>query len=51
MTTILGLVAAALGVSLMPAAARRLRDEGVVYRPLTDPAAALDLALAWRDEA
>ncbi len=51
MATILGLVAAGLGVSLAPASARRLRSEGVVYRPLSDTAAALDhLALAWRED-
>ena len=36
--TALGLVAAAVGVSLVPAAVQRLRRDDVVYRPLHDGA-------------
>ena len=37
--TIIGLVAAGLGVSVLPASYQRMRIDGVVYRPLLDPAA------------
>ena len=45
--TIIGLVAAGLGVSLMPATIRSLRRDGVVYRPLTPPVPHADMALAY----
>jgi DNA-binding transcriptional LysR family regulator len=47
--SILALVRAALGIALVPAAAERLRFEGVVFRPLTLPAPRpVELLLAWR---
>ncbi|HTE84856.1 MAG TPA: LysR substrate-binding domain-containing protein [Dehalococcoidia bacterium] len=46
--TILGLVAAGIGVSLVPAAASRLRTSGVVYRPLAGDVPLHVTALAWR---
>jgi DNA-binding transcriptional LysR family regulator len=50
--TILGLVAAGIGVSLVPAAAARLRSSGVLYRPLAGNVPRHITALAWRrDEA
>lgn len=36
MTATLSLVAAGLGVSIVPASMQRLRGDGIVYRPLTD---------------
>ena len=45
--TIVGLVAAGLGVSLMPATIHNLRRAGVVYRPLTPPVPHAELALAY----
>ncbi len=47
--SILALVRAALGIALVPAAAERLRLEGVVFRPLALPAPRpAELLLAWR---
>ena len=43
-----GLVAAGMGVALVPASARRLRYEGVVYRSLRGRPPAPDTVLAWR---
>lgn len=52
MQTIIGLVAAGFGVSLVPASMQQLRQEGVVYRQLDGAAAGIELVLAWRrDEA
>jgi DNA-binding transcriptional LysR family regulator len=45
---ILELVAAGLGVSLVPASLRRVRIEGAVHRPLAAGAPTLDLAIACR---
>ena len=47
---VLGLVAANLGVSLVPASAIPLRTQGVVYRPLADPDndITIETALVWR---
>jgi DNA-binding transcriptional LysR family regulator len=46
---VLGLVAANLGVSLVPASAMPLRTEGVIYRPLSDDGGAITIetALVW----
>ena len=46
---VLGLVAANLGVSLVPASAMPLRTEGVIYRPLSDEddAIMVETALVW----
>ena len=48
--SILALVAAGLGVSLVPAAATNLRFAGVVFRPLRKlrSSAVVELHLAWR---
>ena len=48
--TNLGLVAAGLGVSLLPASIRNLRRVGVVYRPLAPPAPWVEMAVAYRRE-
>jgi DNA-binding transcriptional LysR family regulator len=50
--SILALVAAGLGVSLVPAAATNLRFAGVVFRPLRKvrSSAVVELHLAWRRE-
>ncbi|ACB23770.1 DNA-binding transcriptional LysR family regulator [Methylobacterium sp. PvP062] len=50
--SILALVRASLGIALVPAAAERLRFEGVVFRPLALPAPRpVELLLAWRRDA
>lgn len=50
MATLIGLVAAGLGVTLVPASIRAVHSEGVAYRPLAGIGAdaGLDLALAHR---
>ncbi|WP_435606476.1 LysR substrate-binding domain-containing protein [Pseudomonas knackmussii] len=46
--TIIGLVAAGLGVSMLPASFRRTRVDGVVYRTLLDPCACSSVWLVRR---
>jgi DNA-binding transcriptional LysR family regulator len=48
--SILGFVAAGLGVALLPASVRHLQRSRVVYRTLQPPTAELELAIAWRRE-
>ena len=47
--TIIGLVAAGVGVSVLPASYQRMRIEGVVYRPLLDPEAVSAVWLVQRE--
>lgn len=53
MQTIVGLVAAGMGVALVPASLRRLRPDDVAYVAIREAAPDVELALAWRtgDEA
>jgi DNA-binding transcriptional LysR family regulator len=46
--TVCGLVEAGLGVSLAPAAIRRIRLKGTAFRPLEPPTAETTVAAAWR---
>ncbi len=48
--TIIGLVAAGLGVSVLPASYQRMRIDGVVYRRLLDPAAMSAVWLVQRKD-
>ncbi|AJO76160.1 LysR family transcriptional regulator [Pseudomonas sp. MRSN 12121] len=48
--TIIGLVAAGLGISVLPASYQRMRIDGVVYRPLLDPEAVSAVWLAQRTD-
>ena len=48
LTTLLSMVAAGLGVSLLPASVRPLTRAGVCYRDLDPPAPTSALAIAWR---
>ena len=48
MQTVIGLVAAGAGISLVPESVRALMREGVTYRPLDDEAPAVRLEMAWR---
>ena len=48
MPTIVSLVAAGMGVALVPASLGRMRRTGVVYRPLTGAAPRVEIGLAWR---
>jgi len=47
-STIIGLVAAGSGISLLPSSFDRIRMDGVCYRPLLDPEATTMLLLAQR---
>jgi DNA-binding transcriptional LysR family regulator len=49
MQTVIGLVAAGVGISLVPASVGALDRPDVTYRPLIGSAATVELALAWRD--
>ena len=46
--TVLGFVAAGLGVTLVPNSVATNPRDGVVYRPLRDPALSVELGLAYR---
>jgi DNA-binding transcriptional LysR family regulator len=48
--TIIGLVAAGLGVTVLPASYQRMRIDGVVYRTLLDPGASSPIWLAQRKD-
>lgn len=45
--TIVSLVAAGMGVSLVPLSARNIRSQGVVYRELEGPPTLTEMAVAW----
>jgi DNA-binding transcriptional LysR family regulator len=47
-STIVGLVAAGLGVALLPASLQRIQVDGVVFRRLSDPGAVTTMWLTWR---
>jgi DNA-binding transcriptional LysR family regulator len=46
--TVIGLVAAGVGVSLVPESVRALVRAGVTYRPLDGEAPKVRLTMAWR---
>ncbi|PXY21492.1 LysR family transcriptional regulator [Prauserella flavalba] len=48
--TLMCLVAAEVGVALVPEPTTGLSMSGVVYRPLADPAPTIDLAAAWHPD-
>ncbi|MBE9107203.1 LysR family transcriptional regulator, partial [Nostoc cf. edaphicum LEGE 07299] len=48
MQTIVSLVAAELGVALVPASLQNLQRAGVVYKPLEDQTLYVKLAIVWR---
>jgi DNA-binding transcriptional LysR family regulator len=48
--TILGLVAAGIGVSLLPESVTTLHREGVVSRPLQSPGPTIPLCAVWRTD-
>lgn len=45
--TIVSLVAAGMGISLVPLSARNIRSQGVVYRELEGPVTFTEMAVAW----
>lgn len=48
MLTVIGLVAAGMGLSLVPESMRTVRWKGIVYRPVQDPMPLADLTAVWR---
>jgi LysR family transcriptional regulator, benzoate and cis,cis-muconate-responsive activator of ben and cat genes len=50
MESVIGLVAAGVGLAIVPSVARRLRIAGVQYRPLRERYAVMEFALAWRKD-
>jgi DNA-binding transcriptional LysR family regulator len=42
------LVAARMGIALVPASLEHLRRTGVAYRPLADRSARVEIGMAWR---
>jgi DNA-binding transcriptional LysR family regulator len=52
MESVIGLVAAGVGLSIVPSVVKRMRIAGVEFRPLREPYAVMEIALAWhRDNA
>ena len=51
MHTIVSLVAAGMGVSLVPLSAENIRSQGVVYRELEGTPTLTEMAVAWRRDA
>ena len=50
MQTIIGMVAAGIGVALVPASESNLTRKGVVYKPMQDEGLEVELAIAWEPE-
>ena len=50
MQTVIALVRAGVGISLVPESVRALVREGVVYRELPPGGPTVELAMAWRSE-
>ena len=48
MQTIVSLVAAGMGVALVPASLERMRRTGVVYRRLAEAAPQVEIGIVWR---
>src|SRR5215510_1091757 len=48
MLTVIGLVAAGMGLSLVPESMRTVQWKGIVYRPVQDPMPPADLTAVWR---
>lgn len=49
MHTSVCLVAAGLGVSIVPAIMQKMQTKGVLYRPLAEGSADISFSIAWRD--
>jgi DNA-binding transcriptional LysR family regulator len=47
LSVVLGLVAAGVGVTLLPTSVRNLKTAGVAYRSLGSPAPSVELSIAW----
>jgi DNA-binding transcriptional LysR family regulator len=51
MPTIVSLVAAGMGLALVPASLAHMRRTGVVYRPLARPGPPMEVGIAWNEAA
>lgn len=51
MQTIIGMVAAGIGIALVPASESNLTRKGVVYKPIQDEGLEVELAAVWTPEA
>ena len=49
MTSIVNLVAAGMGVSMVPASMRQINSSGVIYRRIDDPAPKARMSLVYRE--
>ncbi|MEL6815357.1 MAG: LysR substrate-binding domain-containing protein [Cyanobacteria bacterium J06598_3] len=47
--TVLGLVAAQIGIAILPAAAQKLQREGVCYRQFAEAAPTTEVVMIWRN--
>ena len=50
MESVIGLVAAGVGISVVPSVAKRLLITGVEYRPLDEDYAVMEFGMAWRKD-
>ena len=50
MQTIIGLVSANMGVSLVPASLQNLQRAGIVYKPLEETTPQVEVAIAWHSD-
>jgi DNA-binding transcriptional LysR family regulator len=48
MQTIVSLVAAEMGVAIVPSSLQNLQRRGVVYKPFSDPVPTVEIALIWQ---
>jgi DNA-binding transcriptional LysR family regulator len=48
MQTIVSLVAAEMGVAIVPSSLQNLQRRGVVYKPFSDPVPSVEIALIWQ---
>jgi DNA-binding transcriptional LysR family regulator len=50
LATAVSLVAAGIGVALVPASVENLRRSGVLYRPIAEPSPTIELTMAYRQQ-
>jgi DNA-binding transcriptional LysR family regulator len=50
MQTIIGLVSAGMGISLVPASLQKLQRDRVVYRPLQEATPQVEISVMWRQQ-
>ena len=48
LATVISFVAAEMGVSLVPSSMRQMKADGVIYLPIADAEASVNLSLVWR---